>query len=147
MHTRMTQQFLPEMCPRRCAVECSRPLSVAPHTWKLPRCWSETSTSWHSLHTLRRWEWPVCSSVWQSREMSQTRWEESESCSVMSNSLQSHGLYSPWNSSGQNTGMGSLSLLQGIFPTQRLNPGLLHCMWILYQLSHKGSPPQHHSGH
>ena len=36
--------------------------------------------------------------------------------------------------------MGSLSLLWGIFPTQGLNPGLLHCRWILYQLSHKGSP-------
>ena len=41
----------------------------------------------------------------------------SESHSAMSNSLQSHGLYSPWNSPGQNTGVGSLSLLQGIFPT------------------------------
>ena len=39
-----------------------------------------------------------------------------------------------WNSLGQNTGVDSLSLLQGIFPTQRLNPGLLHCKWILYQL-------------
>ena len=48
-------------------------------------------------------------------------------------------LYSPWNSLGQNTGVGSLSLLQGIFPTQGLNPGLLHCRWILYKLSHKGS--------
>ena len=38
-----------------------------------------------------------------------------------------HGLYSPWNSPGQNTGVGSLSLLQGIFPTQGSNPGLLHC--------------------
>ena len=36
--------------------------------------------------------------------------------------------------------MGSLSLLQGIFPNQGLNPGLPHCEWILYQLSHKGSP-------
>ena len=51
-----------------------------------------------------------------------------------------HGLYSPWNSPGQNTGVGSLSLRQGIFPTQGLNPGLPHCRWILYQLSHKGSP-------
>ena len=45
----------------------------------------------------------------------------------MSDSLQPHGLYSPWNSPGQNTGGGSLSLLQGIFPTQGSNPGLLHC--------------------
>ena len=50
-----------------------------------------------------------------------------------------HGLYSPWNSPGQNTGRGSPSFLQGIFPTQGSNPGILHCRRILYQLSHKGS--------
>ena len=49
---------------------------------------------------------------------------QSESHSVMSNSLQPHGLYSPWNSPGHNTGVGNLSLLQGIFPTQGSNPGL-----------------------
>ena len=65
---------------------------------------------------------------------------ESESHSVMSDSLRPQGLYSPWNSPGQNTGVGSLCLLQGIFPTQGSNPGLLHCRWIFYQLSPKGSP-------
>ena len=45
----------------------------------------------------------------------------------MSDSLWPHGLYSPWNSLGLNTGVGSLSLLQGIFPTQGSNWGLLHC--------------------
>ena len=64
---------------------------------------------------------------------------ESESRSVVSNSLQPHGLYSPWNSPGQNTGVGSHSL-QGIFLTQGSNPGLIHCRWILYQLSYQGSP-------
>ena len=49
-------------------------------------------------------------------------------------------LYSPWNSLGQNTGVVSLSFLQGIFPTQGLNPGLLHCRQFLYHLSHKGNP-------
>ena len=49
---------------------------------------------------------------------------------------------SPWNSQGQNTGVGCLSLLWGIFPTQGSNPGLLHCRWILYQLSYQGSPHQ-----
>ena len=68
---------------------------------------------------------------------------ESESPSIVSDSLQPHGLYSLWNSPEQNTAVGSLSLLQGIFPTQRLNPGLLHCRWILYQLSHKGSPVEY----
>ena len=63
-----------------------------------------------------------------------------ESCSVVSNSLQPRGLYSPWNSPGQNTRVGRHSLLQGIFPTQGSDPGLPHCKWILYQLSHQGSP-------
>ena len=58
----------------------------------------------------------------------------------MSDALRPHGLYSPWNSPGQNTGVGGLSLLQRIFPTQGLNPGLPHCRRILYQLSHQGSP-------
>ena len=65
---------------------------------------------------------------------------ESESHSVMSDSLWPHGLYSPWNSPGQNIGVGCHAFLQGIFPTQGSNPGLPHCRRILYQLSHKGSP-------
>ena len=58
----------------------------------------------------------------------------------MPDSLWPHGLYSPWHSPGQNTAEVSLSLLQGIFPTQGSKPGLPHWRWILYQLSHKGSP-------
>ena len=49
-----------------------------------------------------------------------------------------HGLQNPRNSPGQNTGVGNLSLLQGIIPTQGSNPGLPHCRCILYQPSHKG---------
>ena len=64
---------------------------------------------------------------------------ESESHSAVYDSLQTHGL-SPRNSPGKNTGVGSLSLLQGIFPTQGSNPGLPHCRQILYQLNHKRSP-------
>ena len=66
--------------------------------------------------------------------------EVSESHLVVSNSLRPHGLHSPWNSLGQNTGVGSLSLPQGIFPTQGSNPGLPYCRQILYQLGYKGSP-------
>ena len=79
--------------------------------------------------------WVHC--LWNLSWVSQS---ENESHSVVSDFLWCHGLYSPWNSPGQNTGMGSLSLLQGIFPTQGSNPGLPHCRWILDQLSHKGSP-------
>ena len=46
----------------------------------------------------------------------------------------------PWNSPDWNIGVGSLSLLQGIFPTQRSNPGLPRCRQILYRQSHQGSP-------
>ena len=64
----------------------------------------------------------------------------SESRSVVSSSLWPHELYTPWTSPGQNTGVGSHSLLQGIFPTQGLNPGLPHFRQIFYQLSHQESP-------
>ena len=64
----------------------------------------------------------------------------SESCSVVSDPLWPHGLHSPWNSPGQNTGVGSLSLLLGIFPIQGSNPSLPHCRRILYQLSHQENP-------
>ena len=65
---------------------------------------------------------------------------KSESRTVPPDSLQPHGLHSPWNSPGQKTGAGSRSLLQGIFPTQGSNPGLPHCRGIFYPLSHQGSP-------
>ena len=92
----------------------------------------------------------ACWSPWDRKDSDTIEWlnwtealeesSESESHSVVSDSLQLHALYSPWNSPGQNTGVGSLSLLQGIFPIQGSNLGLPHCRWILYQLSHKGSP-------
>ena len=67
---------------------------------------------------------------------------ESVSRSVVSNSLGSHGLgptrfLCPWDSPGKNTGVGCHSLLQGIFPAQGSNPGLLHCRQILHCLSHR----------
>ena len=72
-------------------------------------------------------------------KLPKTSWK-SESRSVMSDTLWPHELYRPWNSPGQNAGVGSHSLLQEIFPTQGSNPGLLHCRQILFQLSHRGSP-------
>ena len=80
--------------------------------------------------------------VWHdwATELNWKKWSESEICSVMSDSLWPHVLYSSWNSPGQNTGVGSHFLLQWIFSTQWLNPGLPHCRWILYQLRYQGSP-------
>ena len=59
-----------------------------------------------------------------------------QSCPTLCNSMD---CTVHWNSPGQNTGVGILSRLQGIFLTWESNPGLLHCRHILYQLSHKGS--------
>ena len=77
---------------------------------------------------------------------------ESVSHSVVSNSLQPHGLkparlLCSWYSPGKNTEVGSHSLLQEIFPTQGQKPGLLHCRQILYHLSHQGSPIYKHTLH
>ena len=76
--------------------------------------------------------------AWTYIPLPSVKWSESRS--VVSDSLQPHRLYSPWDSPGQNTAVGSLFLLQGIFPTQGSNQCLLHCRWILYQLSYQGSP-------
>ena len=69
--------------------------------------------------------------------------------SVVSDSLWPFGqqparFLSPWDSPGKNNGVGCHALLQGIFPTQGLNLGLLHCRWILYHLSHQGSQEKLH---
>ena len=78
----------------------------------------------------------VASTFWQ-------LWIVSVSHSVVSNPMNYN--LSPWNFPGQNTGVGWHSLLQGIFPTQGLNPGLLHCRQILYCLSHQESPTVNHA--
>ena len=92
----------------------------------------------HSCRSLRAPGWAPCAGHQVPTSYLFDTWV-SESISVVSDSLWPHGLYSPWDSPGQNTGVGSLSLPQGIFPTQGLNPGLLHCRQFLYQLSHWGS--------
>ena len=78
-------------------------------------------------------------SEWWTKGYSCEKW--SENLSVMSYSLWPRGLEPAsllclWNSSDKHTGVGNCSRLQGIFPTEGLNPGLLHWRQILYQLSH-----------
>ena len=101
-------------------------------------------TGVRSIYSSRESSWPkdqTCVSCTAGRflttKSSGKPW--SESCLVVYDPLQPHGLYRPWNSLGQNTGVGSITLLQGIFPTQGLNPGLLHCKKILYHLSYQGN--------
>ena len=106
--------------------------------WKLVKCQLGVGDGQGSLACCSPWgcrvrrdwvtelNWKLLSRVW----LFVTPW----------NPMEPHGLYSAWNSPGQSTGVGSLSLLQGIFPTQGLNPGLPHCRRILYRLSHHGSP-------
>ena len=72
---------------------------------------------------VKQWKWKSLSGVW----LFVTPWTI-------------HILFCPWNSPGQNIGVAGLSLLQGIFPNQGLNPDLPHCRQILYQLSYRESP-------
>ena len=116
---------------------------MAPHSstlaWKIP--WTEEPGGLKSMGLLGvGHDWSDLANSCQQYLIWHLLHSESESRSVVSNSLRPLRLYSPWNSPGQDTGVGSLSLLQGIFPTQGSNPGLTHCRQILYQLSHKGSP-------
>ena len=128
-----------------CSLVQSCPILCDPMDCSLP------VPSVHGIFQARVLEWVAISYSRGSSQLRSQTWVsmspalaggvlERRSHSVMSDSLRPHGLYSPWNSPGQNTGVGSLSLLQGIFPTQGLNAGLLHCRQILYQLNHKGSP-------
>ena len=93
---------------------------------------------------INKWKSDVCAWIRRlsivKRAMFPKAKSESESLLAFSDFLWPHALYSPWNSPGQNTGVGSLSLLQEIFPIQRSNPGLPHYRQILYQLRHQGNP-------
>ena len=104
--------------------------------------------SWFSLLYNRNKNQIIkCNNLRNCSHLSLSKQQTSESRQVMFDSFWLHGLCSPWNSPGQNTGVGSLSLLHGIFPTQGSNPGLPHCGWIVYQLSHQGSPTTNKKGH
>ena len=107
--------------------------------WRIP--WTEEPGGLVSMGSQRvRHNWATNTFTSSVCFLLESFYSESESSSVVCDSLRPLGLYSPWNSPGQNIGVGSLSLLQAIFPTQGLNLGLLHCRRNLYQLSHKGSP-------
>ena len=127
-----------------------KPMSLAPLA--LAGCVFTTSATWfvfkkhsvlytghcHSIVPKRR----VCIVILMLESVINSTWQHwkwkmtvAQSCLTLSDPMDS-----PWNAPGQNTGEGDPSLLQGILPTQGLNPGLPHCRWILYQLSHQGSP-------
>ena len=99
------------LCPTLCnPMDCSTPGLFILH---------------YFLGFAQEWKWKLLSPVWL--------FATPVDCSLP-------GSLSPWNSPGQNTGVGSLSFLQGIFPTQGLNPGLPCCRHILHCLNHQGSP-------
>ena len=116
--------------------------------WGSPREWVAIPFSTGSSQS-RDWTWVSWTAgkfftIWANREVLGNRIivgkGKCESRSVVSNSLWPHGLqptrlFCPWNSPGQNTGVGSHSLLQGIFPTQESNR--VSCKQILYQLCYQ----------
>ena len=116
-----------------------------PYVLSAPLCWVSVREScilatMQQTQKLEKTE-TLSPSTWKSKNMSL---KSSESHSVVSISLQPHGLYSPWKTPGQNPAVGSHSLFQGIFPTQGLKPGLPHCGQILKYLSHQGRWPHNY---
>ena len=103
---------------------------LSPRGYSQPRNWTHVSSS-----PALAGGFFISSTTWEATFL-RVKVKVAQSCLTLCNPMD----YSPWNSPGQNTGVGSLSLLQEIFPTQGSNPGLLHCRRILYQLSHEGSP-------
>ena len=97
-----------------------------------PHYWAQVQDTLPLLQCMNYWtppSWfPHVHGTWQALKWS------------VSNSLRPHVLYSPWDSLGQNTRVGSLSFLQGIFPTQGLNPGLPHCKVIFLPAEPRGKP-------
>ena len=131
-------------------VDSEREVAQSCPTLSDPMDCSLLGSSFHGIFQARVLEWGVIAfSVWYLSKSIIWAFSNyscmSSVCSVSSDSLWPHGLSSarllcPWDSPDKNTGVGCHSLLQGIFPTQESNLGLLHCRQILYQLSYQGSP-------
>ena len=92
--------------------------------FELPKCFllPKLGTSWYFTCAVLCWLTQSCPILWDRID-----------CSPPGSSVCG-------DSQGKNTGVGCHALLQGIFPTQGMNPDLPHCRWILYHLSHQGSP-------
>ena len=106
------------------------------------KCCSRGARSFYFQVTLCFSEADLTDGIKASLSSGFRRWWLSLSCVQL---LRPHGLKPsrllyPWNSPGKNPGVGCHSLLQGIFPTQGLNPGLLNCRQILYHLKYLGNP-------
>ena len=119
-------------CPSTHAFKCLLCLDIAKIKVLLFLLLNFTYMAWFSLYSIQLFYSLIITWFIQC-------YCESENHSVVTDSLWLRGLCSPWNSPGQNTGVGNLSLLQQIFLTQESNRGLLHCRQILYQLSYEGS--------
>ena len=104
-------------------------------TWWVP--WEQ-----RLYHSFNLWQASIAQRSKTFHKYLMWKWSESESHLVVSDSFQSHGLLhgSPWILQARILECVAIPFSQGIFPTQRSNPGLLHCRQILCQLNHQGSP-------
>ena len=122
--------------------------------WKRPWCWERLKAGgegddrgwdgWMASRTQWTWVWVNSGSWWWTgrpglfQSMGWQRVGHNWVTELNSTELK-WKLLSPWDFPSKNTGMGCHALLQGIFSIQGSNPGLLHCRYILYHLSHQGS--------
>ena len=129
-----------QSCPTLCD-----PIDSSPPGSPVPGILQARILEWVAISFSNAWKWKVKVKLLSRVRLLATSWTAAYQAPLsMGFSRQEywsgHGLYSSRNSPRQNTAVGSLSLLQGIVPTQGSNPGLPHCRQILYQLSHQGSP-------
>ena len=113
-------------------VHCQPSVRLTPSS----QCWDYTSLGWPLQHSCPHPTWLPSAHPSLIIFPLKVKVKVTQSCPALFDPIDC----SPWNSPGQNTGVGSRFLLQGIFPTQGSHPGLPHCRQILYQLSHEGSP-------
>ena len=134
-----------QLCPTLC-----NPIDGSPPGPTVPGILQTRTLEWIAISFSNAWKWKVNVKSLSRVQLLATPWTAAYQAPPsmgfsrrvlewVAIALRLHGLYIPWNSPGQNTGVGDLSLLQGIFPTQGSNPGLLHCRQILYQMSYEGS--------
>ena len=146
LHAAAAAAKLRQSCPTLCD-----PLDSSPLGSRVPGILHARTLEWVAISFSYAWKWKVKVKSLSCVRLLATPWtaayqappsmgfSRQEYCSgVPLPSLMD--CIDPWNYPRQNTGVGSLSLLQGIFPTQGLNPGIPNCRQTLYQLSHKGSP-------
>ena len=132
-----------ETCIRSLGWEDPLEKGTATHSsvlsWRIPWNCQESDGTDRLSHSHTHSHWERCPDMFLLKSKNERVSHSAVSDSLRPRGLQPARLFCPWDAPGKNNEVGCHSLLQGIFLTQGLNPGLPHCRQILYDLSHQGS--------